>query len=187
MVAVPCQEVPPAAGVNEAMRLNTSFACCAVTAQVVEAQLLVVAAGSGNHRECPSLNGWPAAGRRHGGSPQSIHTVSQPCRKSLFKLGHCLKGRLFESCHRARSRGSQSYCHSDGFVVVKEQWWQRRTGRETIPSGDSSTGVHPIAEYAQPFNIVADRPGRHLQPAGEVSAGPVASHLQEGEQAEQTN
>src|SRR6266487_255470 len=50
-VAVPREQVPAATGVDEAVRLHAARAGLAVAPPVVEAQLLVVAAGAGDGRE----------------------------------------------------------------------------------------------------------------------------------------
>ena len=47
-------------------------------------------------------------------------------------------------------------------------------------------GVHRIAEFAQPVHVPAHGPGADAEAFGQLGAGPVAVHLEQGQQAQES-
>ena len=87
---------------------------------------------------------------------------------------------------RAAGRRPQADRDRDGLVVLEQQRRQVRPGLEPVAADRAASGVHRIAEAAQAFDVVADRPRAHLEPLGELGAGPVARRLEQREQAEES-
>ena len=186
-VAVPGEQVPAATGVDEAVRLHAACAGLAVAGLVVEAQLLVVAAGAGDGRERAGVDRRPPPDRGDGGPPKGIEPVSEPGRQGLFELRHRSQRRLLEPRDRAGRRGGEAHPDGDGLVVVEQQRRHRGSGAEPITAGDPGAGAHLVAEDAQPLDVVAHGPGGDLQAAGEVGSGPGSSRLEQREEPEQPN
>jgi predicted enzyme related to lactoylglutathione lyase len=80
--------------------------------------------------------------------------------------------------------GVQADGDRDRLLVVEQQGWQGRAGAEAIAAGRSGGRVQLVAEDAQPLDVVADGPGGHLKPLGQLGAGPGRSCLQR-QQAQQ--
>jgi hypothetical protein len=68
------------------VRLHAARAGLAVASPVVEAQLLVVAAGVGDGRERLGVDGRPAARRGDRGLPKGVEPVSQPAGRVCWSL-----------------------------------------------------------------------------------------------------
>jgi hypothetical protein len=81
--------------------------------------------------------------------------------------------------------GVQADGDRDRLLVVEQQGWQGRAGAEAIAAGRSGGRVQLVAEDAQPLDVVADGPGGHLKPLGQLGAGPGRSCLQQRQQAQQ--
>ena len=73
-----------------------------------------------------------------------------------------------------------------GLVVIEQQRRQVGPGFEPVAADRTARRMDRVAEAAQPLDVVADRPGAHLEPVGELRAGPVAGRLEQREQAKES-
>jgi hypothetical protein len=102
----------------------------------------------------------------------------------LLELGECAHRGCLDAVGAAAGAGPEGHRQRDRFVVVEEQRRDGRPGRQSISADRTAGCVDLVAEAAQPLDVVADRPGAHLEPFGELSARPVARRLEEREEAE---
>jgi hypothetical protein len=81
-------------------------------------------------------------------------------------------------------RGLQADRERDGLLVVEHERRHRRTGGELVPAVHAAVRLDGIAQLAQPVDVAAQRPHRHLQPVGQLGTRPVAVGLQQRQQAQ---
>src|SRR5918993_1357966 len=138
-VAVPRQQVPTVAGVDQPMRLDPAGLVLAGMAGVVEAQLLGVPAGGGEGDQDVGIHRGPAARRRHSGLPQRIQPRAQPGREGLLQLGDRPQRGLLDPGDRAGRCGAQPQPDGHGLLVVEQQRRHRRPGPQPVATGDAGT------------------------------------------------
>ena len=107
-------------------------------------------------------------------------------RQDLLDLGQRAQRGLLDPGHRAARRRAQADRHRHRLVVLEQQRRQVRAGLEPVATDGAAIRVDRVAEAAQALDVLADRPGAHLEPLGELRAGPVARRLEQREQAEES-
>ena len=110
------------------------------------------------------------------------HLGPQPRRHHLIELAQRAKRGLTDAGHRATRREPKTYGHRDGLVGIEQQRRQGRACAQLIPAAVALAGVHGIAEVTQPVHVAADAAGRHVEPLGQLLAGPYPPRLQQAEQ-----
>jgi hypothetical protein len=105
--------------------------------------------------------------------------VPQPGRQHVLELGQRAHGGLLDAADAAARRRAQPDGHGDGLVVVEQQGWERGPGAEPVAAGAPRRRLDGVTQLAQPFHVVADGAGAHVEPAGQFGAGPVAAGLEQ--------
>jgi hypothetical protein len=84
--------------------------------------------------------------------------VTQPRRHGLLELRQCPQRRLFDAGDGAGRGGAQPHPDSHHLVVVERQRRHGRSGIQAVAAGDSTGGVHVVAQDAQALDVVPDGP-----------------------------
>ena len=178
-VAVPGDEVPAPAEVDEAVRLDDAAALLRLAAAVGEAQPLAVAARAGDRRQGLRIDHRPARGQRREHRAERVDAPAQVRRQHLLELDERADRGLLDARHGRAGGGPQADRDRDRLVVVEQQRWHRRAGMQAVASGRSGDRIHRIAQVPQPLHVAADRAARHAEPLRELVAGPVTARLQQ--------
>ena len=185
-VRVPGDQVPAPAGVDQAMRLDPALARAAVPVVVVEAQLPPIAADPGQHRQHVRIDRGPRPlGDEHGVRLERGHAAAQPDRQDLLELGERAQRRFLDAGDRSPGARPETHRERDGLVIVEQQRRQRRPGREPVAADRPARGVDRIAETAQPFDVVPDRPRADLETLGQLRPRPVPGRLEQREEPQE--
>jgi len=182
-VRVPGHQVPAPSVVHQAVRLHRAPAGRPGMGPVVESQPLVVPAGARDDGQHVRVHLRPARwhGQCRGGD--SADPVAQPRGKHSLQLGQRPHRGLLDPGDRAIRRGPQSDRDRHRLLVVEQQRRQGTPGAEAIAAGHTGARLDRIAERAQPGHVVADGPGRNVEPGGELGTGPVPPRLEQAQQA----
>ena len=162
--AVPGDQVPAAAEVDERVRLDLAARVGAVAASVGEAKALGVAAGRGDHRQMLRVDGRAGDGGRDRRRPQSADTAAQVRRQDLLELDEGADRGLLDAGHGRPSGRAQPDRDRDRLVVVEQQRRHRGAGAKPVAAGRSAQRLDRIAEGAQALDVAPDRPPGHLEP-----------------------
>jgi hypothetical protein len=185
VAGVPGDEVPAAAGADQAVRLDIAAALRAVVALVVEPDPALIPARRRERGQRAGVGPWPGRGHRHRERLQRVHPAAQRRREELLQLGQGADGRFLDPGDRAVRRRAQPDRHRDSLLVVEEQRRHDRPGAEPVPAAHTRRGVDRVAELAQPLDVVADGARRHPEAGCQLRARPVTAALHERQQAQQ--
>ena len=103
-------------------------------------------------------------------------------RQDLLELDQRAHRGLLDAGHRRARGGAQADRDRDRLVVVEQQRRHRGAGAKPVAAGRAGQRLDRVAEVAQPLDVAPDRPAGHLEPVGQLGAGPVAAPLQQREQ-----
>jgi hypothetical protein len=167
------------------VRLGAAAAGRPVVVQVVEAEPLVLADGRRDHGQGVGVDGRPLAGHGVGGGPDGVGAVAQPGGQQLAQLGQRAQRGLLDPGHGAPGGGVQADRDRDRLLVVQQQRRQGRAGAQAVAAGRPGGRADLVAQGAQPLDVVADGPGGHAQPVGQLGPGPAGPGLQQRQQPQQ--
>jgi hypothetical protein len=162
------------------MRLDVAPRGRAAVRQVVEADPFVVTARGGQHGQGLGRHHdrLAVAGHRDGVGLQRVHPSAQPGREHLLELDQRPDRRLVDALDRADRRRTQPDGDRHRLVVVEEQRRQGRAHAEPVAALHAERRVDRVAELAQPVDVAPHGPHGHLEPFGQLRAGPFAAGLQ---------
>jgi hypothetical protein len=118
---------------------------------------------------------------------QGVEPVPQPGGQRPLQLDQGAQRRLLDPGDGAGGGRAQAQPDGDGLVVVEQQRRHGRPRGQPVAARDARARLHPVAQHAQPLDVVADGAGGDVEPVGQLRARPVAPALQQGEEAEQSD
>jgi hypothetical protein len=130
-----------------------------VVVLVVEAQLLVVAAGRGDQHERGGIDRGDVAvsGDRHQVGAERADRAPQPGGQHLVELGQRPDRRLLDADHRAAG-AAQADGDGDGLLVVEHERRHHRPGAQPVAAAGAPAGVDRVAEAPQPSGTIDGDP-----------------------------
>ena len=183
-VEVEGEQVPPAAGRHELVRLHAPYGRLATGRRVGQLDPDPVAGrprereqGVGVHLDAPALE------RRD----RVVHGADlgpQPRGQHLVELGQRPHRGLAGPGDRAAGGQAERDGGGDGLLVVEQQRRQGHAGPQLVAAADALRRVDRVAEGAQPLDVPAHAAGGHPEPVGQLGAGPHGSLLQQRQQPE---
>ena len=184
--AIPRDEIPAAAMVDERVGLDLAAAVGAVAASVAEAKALGVAAGRGDHGQVLRVDRRAGDRERERRRAQRTDAAAQVRRQDLLELDEGPHGGFLDAGHGGAGGGAKADRDRDRLLVIEEQRRHRASGAKPVSAGGAGERLHGVAELAQPLDVAPDRPAGHLEPVGQLVARPVAASLQQREQFQQS-
>ena len=184
--AIPSDEIPAAAVVDERVGLDLAAAVGAIAASVAEAKALRVAAGRGDHRQMLRVDRRARDRERERRRAQRSDAAAQVRRQDLLELDERPHRRFLDAGHRGAGGGAKADGDRNRLLVVEQQRRHRASGAKPVSAGGAGERLHGVAELAQPLDVAPDRPAGHLEPVGQLVARPVAASLEQGEQFQQS-
>ena len=118
------------------------------------------------------------------GAAQGLDLAPEPVRQDRLELGQGASTGLLDPGDPGRRRKPDGDGHR--LLVVEQQRRQLGPDAEPVVPIPTAYGVHRVVEPAQPVDVVADRPGTHVEPRGELTAGPDRARLEQAEQCQQS-
>jgi hypothetical protein len=107
------------------------------------------------------------------------------CRQHLLQLDQRTHRRLLDSGHGRSGGRAEPDRDRDRLIVVEQQRRHRGSGAKPVAARGTGERLDWVAEIAQPLDVATDRPPGHRQSLGELSAGPVATRLEQRQELQQ--
>ena len=185
-LAVPCEEVPAAVAREQPVWLDIPVARRAgmlsyekrIRSPLRHAPAIVT---SSSGSMCP-----PSAGSVTRCDPQRLDPLAKPRGEQSLQLHERSDGCLAHPLDARRRRGAQRDRDRDRLVVVEEHRRHRDRLAEAVAARDAGARLDGVSEPAQAIDVVAHRAGRHFETLGERRTRPIAPHLQQRKQAEES-
>jgi hypothetical protein len=184
-VQVPGHQVPAPSPAHQPVGLQCAPANGALVVPVGQVQALAVTAGGSQHGQHGRVHPGTGAvaGDRQCGRLHGVDPAAQPGRQHLLQFGQGAKGGLLNAADAGGGR-TQPDRHRHGLLVIQQQRGQGCSRAEPV-AGHAPSGVHRIAQIAEPLHVAADGPGAHPEPFGQLGRGPVRPRLQQRQEPQQ--
>jgi len=158
----------------------------AVERGVVEVEHAPVAACPAHSDEARGIHRRPGPSR-HPGDPDRGDPPPQTLGEQPLELDQRAEGLLLQPRDpRAARRGLQRHRDGHRLLVVEQKRRELCTGAEPVAAGRSEVDLDRVVEPTQLVDVAAHGPGGDAEPLRELGAAPLGTHLQQGEQAQQT-
>ncbi|ELS54042.1 putative DeoR family transcriptional regulator [Streptomyces viridochromogenes Tue57] len=108
--------------------------------------------------------------------------MPQPRRQHLLQLRQRPHRRLLHALDRVPRPGPQPDRDRHGLLVVQDERRHRLARDKPVPAVRPHRRLYGIPQLPQPVDVPPDRTPGHPEPLGELTAGPFAGRLQEGEE-----
>jgi hypothetical protein len=185
-VAVPGDQIPAAAEVDERVRFDFAATVGALPASIGKAKAFGVAARGCDHRQMLRVDGRAADHRRDSRRAQGADATAKVSRQHMFELDQCPHCGLLDPGHGRAGGGTEADRDRDRLVVVEQQRRHRRSGAKPVAAGGTGERLDRVAENAQPLDVSPDRPARHREPVGELGSQPVATCLEQRQELQES-
>ena len=181
---VPGQQVPAAAVVGQAQRLDLAPARFARVVAVAEGKLSEVAAGRGQRLQQIRLHQRRGVTQGQGDGMQGARPPAQARGHHLVQLAQQPQRGVFDATDVGTGR-TQRQRQGHRFLVVEHQRRQVGAAAQRVPTADAGRGFHRVAEFAQSVDVATHRARIDAQLIGKRRAGPMPPRLQQAGQAQQ--
>ena len=183
------QQVPAPADRHQLVRLGVATAVlpgrAAAARGVAEPQPL---AGRGSPgRPSPARDASTSGARENGESTVAARSASARRRSRVGQHLHHLRQRRQRRLREGAGEGARRAAPSATTIAIASSSSTTSggiepAGRQLVAAVDPAVGVDRVAEVAQPLDVAAQRPLRHLEPARQLGAGPEPVGLQQRQQ-----
>jgi pimeloyl-ACP methyl ester carboxylesterase len=127
----------------------------------------MVPTGGRHRRQRVGVDGWAGSREREHRGRECADAAAQPGWQQPFQFGQGTDGTVLDSGHRPARCGPQPDRHCDRLVIVEKQRRQRGPRPEPVAAAGTGSGVHRIAEAAQPLDVVANGAGGDAESFGQ--------------------